>query len=176
MEYGIRKWSVVALTLTFPAGVAAESCTYSDAMAPVVIYTEAMKEYRFEDAHAALTDNMTDGMPAAEWAVGQKRLFDLGQVVIRKVDVRWPQHLETASCDRRALVPNVLHAKDRFNNQGSVEFELYTVVNENGTWKIDAQETLIDEDAVGRWFPADAIPEFKGQLLPEDALPGDESF
>ncbi len=154
----------------------AESCKYSDAMAPVVVYTEAMKAYRFDDAYRALSETMTDGLGADEWSAGQRRMFELGQVVIRKVDTRWPQHIDPASCAKRALVPNVLHAKDRFNNQGSVEFELYTVVRNPDGWRIESQETLIDEAAIHRYFPGDEIPEFKGQLLPGDPLPGDEAL
>ena len=165
---------ILLLAGIFVIDVAAESCTYNDAMAPVVTYTTAMKEYRFNDAYAALSDKMTDGMSVDDWSAGQKKMFDLGQVVIGKVDVRWPQHLDKGSCGERALVPNVLSAKDRFNNQGSVEFELYSVSNHGGEWKIDAQETLIEDELVHRWFPGDTIPEFKGQVLDDGPLPGDE--
>jgi hypothetical protein len=165
---------VLILVSVYTFDVMAETCMHNDAMAPVVTYTTAMKEYRFDDAYAALSEKMTDGMAVESWAQGQKKMFDLGQVVIGKVDVRWPQHLDRESCSQRALVPNVLSAKDRFNNQGSVEFELYTLSNYAGTWKIDAQETLIEDDLVHRWFPGDTIPEFKGQLLDDEPLPGDE--
>jgi hypothetical protein len=170
-RYGIL---TLALGMFVHSAVNAESCVYGDAKAPVLIYTEAMKEYRFDDAYAVLTKHMTDGLAVDAWAAGQRKLFELGQVVIGKLDVRWPQHIDSSSCNERALVPNVLSAKDRFNNQGSVEFELYTVVNEGGTWKIDAQETLIDEEAIHRRFPGDAIPDFKDQLPNEDVLPGDD--
>ena len=90
-----------------------------------------------------------------------------------KVAIVHPQHIDADSCDRRALVPNVLHAKDRFNNQGSVDFELYTVVNDGGTWKIESQETLIDEADIHRWFPGHEIPEYKDQLHVDDLLPGE---
>jgi len=162
------------LTLVLAGSVHGESCTYNDGMDAVLAYTKAMKEYRFKDAYDVLTDNMTDGQPRDEWAAGQSRLFDIGQVVIGKLDVRWPQHIDPDSCAARVLVPNVLSAKDRFNNQGSVEFELYTVVRDTGEWKIDSQETLIDEADIHRWFPGDDIPEYKDQLPADDALPGEE--
>ena len=165
---------IFVLLSVFAFDVVAESCVYGDAKAPVEIYTKAMKEYRFNDAYVALSDKMTDGAAVDEWARSQKKMFELGQVVIGKLDVRWPQHIDPNSCKKHALVPNVLSAKDRFNNQGSVEFELYTVSNYAGTWKIDAQETLIEDDLVHRWFPGDTIPEFKGQLLDDEPLPGDE--
>lgn len=162
------------LALCSSTAAVAESCTYGDAREPVVRYTQAMKEYRFNDAYTALTTAMTDGLDVDAWAAGQRRLFELGQVVIGALDVRWPQHVDAASCDERALVPNVLSAKDRFNNQGSVEFEVYTVVNTDAGWRIASQETLIDEARIRDYFPADEIPEFKDQLAPEDLLPGDE--
>lgn len=164
------------LLICLAAPASAESCKYSDAMAPVRIYTEAMKAYRFDDAYRALGTGMTDGLGVEEWSAGQRRMFELGQVVIRKTDTRWPQHIDASSCAERALVPNVLHAKDRFNNQGSVEFELYTVVRKPDGWRIESQETLIDEEAIHKYFPGDEIPEFKGQLLPGDPLPGDEAY
>jgi hypothetical protein len=164
---------IFSLSLFISHAVIAESCLYGDARAPVQIYTQAMKEYRFNDAYAVLTSNMTDGLTADAWAAGQRKLFELGQVVIGKLDVRWPQHIDAGSCAQSALVPNVLSAKDRFNNQGSVEFELYRVVKEAGAWKIDAQETLIEEPEIHRWFPGDVIPEFKDQLPSDELLPGE---
>ena len=151
----------------------AESCKYNDAMAPVEHYTKAMKEYRFNDAYDALAETMTDGLPVEKWVAGQKKLFDIGQVVIGKLDVRWPQHFDPSSCETRALVPNVLSAKDRFNNQGSVEFELYQVSKVAGVWRIDSQETLFDEPVIHRWFPGHEIPDFQGQLIDEEPLPGE---
>jgi len=154
----------------------AESCTYNDSMQPVLTYTQAMKEYRFEDTYDSLTDNMTGGRPLDQWVAGQRTTFDLGQVVIGGVDVRWPQHLDSASCKRRAIVPNVLRAKDRFNKLGSTEFELYTVVNDGKKWRIASQKTLFDDEEIHRWFPGHEIPEFNQEMLDEPPLPGDEDF
>jgi hypothetical protein len=176
MKANIGGVTVLLLSVGACPAALAESCVYDYGAGPVVEYTRAMKEYRFKDAYGVLTDKMTDGMAREEWAAGQSRLFDVGQVVIGKLDVRWPQHIDPASCAKQVLVPNVLSAKDRFNNQGSVEFELYTVVNDGGTWKIDSQETLFDEADVHRWFPGHEIPEYKDQLPADEVLPGDEGF
>ena len=164
---------IFCLMISSSFAIHAESCTYNDAMTPVVTYTKAMKEVRFADAYAVLTENMIDGLAVAAWAEGQRKLFRVGQVVIGKLDVRWPQEIIRNSCKRQAKVPNVLSAKDRFNNQGSVEFELYTVLNDGSGWKIDSQETLFDEPDIHRWFPGDTIPEYKGQAE-NWPLPGDE--
>ncbi|MFT4582445.1 MAG: hypothetical protein ACI915_001575 [Gammaproteobacteria bacterium] len=170
-----RKLRITLLLLlsSICSDVYAESCTHNDAMTPVAHYTAAMKEYRFSDAYSTLADTMTDGLPVEEWVEGQKRLFDIGQVVIGKLDVRWPQHINPSSCETEAIVPNVLSAKDRFNNQGSVEFELYRVSKVAGGWRIDSQETLFDEPAIHRWFPGHVIPDFQGQLLDDEPLPGE---
>ena len=67
-------------------------------------------------------------------------------------------------CEDSAVVPNVLKAKDKFNNQGSTEFELYTVIKADGGWKLDSQELLFEEADIRKWFPNDEIPEFQDQL------------
>jgi len=129
-------------------------------------YVRSMKDYRFEDAYDHVTDAMTDGATRAEWAGGQRQMFELGDVEIGEVDVRAPHRARQNMffCENRAVVPNVLRAKDKFNNQGSTEFELYTVVKDGGAWKLDSQETLFDEPDIHEWFPGDEIPEFLGQL------------
>ena len=129
-------------------------------------YVRAMKEYRFEDAYDFVTAAMTDGAARDAWAGGQRELFESGEVKIGELDVRSPQRLNKNMflCEDRAVVPNVLRATDRFNNQGSTEFELYRVVKDGGAWKVDSQETLFDEPDIHQWFPGDEIPEFKGQL------------
>jgi len=129
-------------------------------------YVRSMKDYRFEDAYDFVTDAMTDGAARDEWAGGQRKLFELGEVKIGEVDVRAPYRARQNMffCEDRAVVPNVLRATDKFNNQGSTEFELYTVVKDGGAWKLDSQETLFDEPDIHEWFPNDEIPEFLGQL------------
>lgn len=133
----------------------------------VVGYITAMKEHRFTDAYAFVTATMTDGRPVAEWAALQKRMFELGGVTIGAVDVReGRREIAAGECAPRAKVPNVLHAGDVLNNQGSTEFEVYTVVHEDGRWRIDSQETLFDPPAIRQWFPQDPIPEFKDTADP----------
>ncbi len=132
--------------------------------AAVLGYVTAMKDKRFEDAYPFVTATMTDGKPVAEWAGLQRKMFEMGGVAIGEIDVRSP-HRELKNifmCAATAKVPNVLHAGDVLNNQGSTEFEIYNVVLEGGAWKIDSQETLFDEPMIHRWFPNDKIPDLKG--------------
>jgi len=52
-----------------------------------------------------------------------------------------------------ARVPNVLSSQDRFVNQlGLTEYELYTLVKENGVWKVD-QQIIVEPGEVPKWFP-----------------------
>ncbi len=53
----------------------------------------------------------------------------------------------------KARVPNVLESQDRFaNTLGLTEYELYTLVREDGRWKVDSQ-LLLEPAEVPTWFP-----------------------
>jgi hypothetical protein len=94
----------------------------------------------------------------------QKLFYEGGAVNIFGIDIRAPQgEGEDTACATRAIVPNVLKSRDKFNNQGTTEFELYTVVKDGETWKVEAQETLFEAADVERWFPGEEIPEFRDQ-------------
>ena len=144
----------------------AEQCADgSGPEAAVTGYVQGMKDYQFESAYDFLTDNMTDGKSRDDWSELQLKFIVGGEVVIKKVDVRPAHGTETdAACEASAIVPHVLRAKDKFNNQGSTEFELYTVVKQGDKWQIDTQETLFDDEQIKQWFPEDEIPDYKGQL------------
>lgn len=147
------------------AGASAALCDAAAAAAAAVEdYLVAMQEHRFEDAYDDVTTNMTDGKSRGEWAALQKLFYEGGEVNIFGIDVRAPQVPEgAADCSARAMVPNVLKSRDKFNNQGLTEFEVYTVVATDGGWRIDAQQTLFDQAEVDRWFPGEKMPEFRDQ-------------
>ena len=78
-----------------------------------------------------------------------KLFYEGGEVNIFGIDVRPPQVPEgAADCSARAMVPNVLKSRDKFNNQGLTEFEVYTVVAADEGWRIDAQQTLFEQAEV----------------------------
>src|SRR5262249_43919882 len=53
----------------------------------------------------------------------------------------------------KALVPNILESQDRFvNTLGLTEYELYTLVREDGRWKVDSQ-ILVEPAEQAKWFP-----------------------
>ena len=145
----------------------AELCPDGEAaQAAVLGYMQGMKDYQFESAYDHVTENMTDGQSREDWTELQLKFIVGGEVVIGKLDVRDAHSVsaDDLACEKSAIVPNVLRAKDKFNNQGSTEFELYTVVNKEGIWKIDLQESLFDEKKIKQWFPDDEIPDFMNQL------------
>ncbi|MGK2915409.1 MAG: hypothetical protein ACSLE5_13350, partial [Porticoccaceae bacterium] len=67
-------------------------------------------------------------------------------------------------CANEATVPNVLNAKDRLNNQGSTEFEIYTLIKTGTRWQLNTQQSLFDEAEIHRWFPGEVIPALKDHL------------
>jgi len=160
-----RKNLLLTLLLNLCHAAAAAPCDNGAAAAAAVHdYLVAMQEHRFEDAYDDVTTNMTDGKSRGEWAALQKLFYEGGEVNIFGIDVRTPQMPEgAADCSARAMVPNVLKSRDKFNNQGLTEFEVYTVVATDAGWRIDAQETLFDQAEVDRWFPGEKMPEFRDQ-------------
>ncbi|MGE0483608.1 MAG: hypothetical protein AB7Q81_05685 [Gammaproteobacteria bacterium] len=165
MQY---RYLLLAVALTGPfAGqqAGAEPCAQGEGpRVAVERYLVAMQEHRFEDAFDNVTPNMTDGKGRGDWAALQKLFYEGGEVNIFGIDIRAPQAAtDDASCTRSTIVPNVLKSRDKFNNQGTTEFELYTVVAVDGGWRIDAQETLFEQSDVDRWFPGEKMPEFRDQ-------------
>jgi hypothetical protein len=151
------------LASLLPATTLAADCPGGAPESAVQGYAEAMKSKNFEAAYDFVTDTMTDGRPREEWAALQKKMFEFGGVSIGEIDVRKgvPDHAPDGGCPVSAKVPNVLNAVDVLNNQGSTEFEVYTVLLKDGKWRIDSQETLFDEAKIREWFPEDEIPAFK---------------
>ena len=155
-------WLLAAL-LPFAGSAHALDCAAEPGPREAVIaYGKAMQEKRFEDAYDHVSSTMTDGRPREEWAALQRKMFELGGVELQDPDVRTPRReLVDGKCADVAKVPNVLRAKDVLNNQGSTEFEVYTVVHRDGAWQVDSQETLFDEPRIREWFPDDEIPAFQ---------------
>ena len=55
----------------------------------------------------------------------------------------------------------MLKSRDKFNTQGTTEFEYYITINDGDRWRVDSQETLFDEVAIKKWFPNDEVPDFR---------------
>jgi hypothetical protein len=54
----------------------------------------------------------------------------------------------------KATVPNLLSSQDKFLNQlGVEEYEVYTLLKEDGAWKVDHQMEVVEQSEIDRWFP-----------------------
>ena len=110
-------------------------------------YLGAIKEGRFEAAYDLVSKGMTQGKPREVWAKEQKAGMAWADVKIFDFTVH-PGRVE----EEKAYVPNVLSSQDRFLNQlGLTEHELYTLVREDGAWKVDSQIIVAPAD-IPKWF------------------------
>ena len=164
----MKRFSSVALAL---AGMLASHAVMATACADdsgphtaLQNYLTAMQSHKFDQAYDFVTANMTDGKSREDWAAQQKLFYEGGEVNILSIDIRKAQGTDDdASCAAKASVPNILKSRDKFNNQGTTEFEVYTAAKDDKGWKVDAQETLFDAAGVQKWFPGEKVPEFKDQ-------------
>lgn len=156
---------VAVLVSAWCPALLAAPCADSDAAETAVRnYLTAMQEHRFKDAYDYVTESMTDAKPRDEWAALQKLFYQGGAVNILSIDVRKGQQAAgAADCSQRAVIPNVLKSRDKFNNQGTTEFEIYTLVHGASGWRVDSQETLFEQEEVDVWFPGETLPEFRDQ-------------
>jgi len=115
--------------------------------ATVTEYLKAMQAQKYEDAYKQISKAMAGGKDAEAWAKEQKYMMQSADVHIFKFDV-YPAKIDGDS----AKVPNILSSQDKFLNQlGADEYELYTVIKENGDWRIDQQEQ-VDKSDQEKWF------------------------
>jgi len=111
-------------------------------------YLTALKEGHFEDAYDLISRAMKGGKEREVWAKEQKAEMAFADVKIFEFEV-YPAKVE----GDHARVPNVLSSQDRFINQlGLTEHELYTLVREDGTWKVD-QQVIVEPPDIPKWFP-----------------------
>jgi cytochrome c556 len=110
-------------------------------------YLKAMQGGKYEDAYKQISKAMAGGKDAEAWSKEQKYMMQSADVHIFKFDV-YPAKVEGET----AKVPNILSSQDKFLNQlGADEYELYSLVKENGDWKIDQQEQ-VDKSDQAKWF------------------------
>ncbi len=129
---------VLAITPCFAASSPEET---------VKAYLTAMKDNKFDEAYKQISKGMAANKDAEAWAKEQKYIFQTGEVKIFKFDI-FPGKIE----GEVAKVPNILSSQDKFLNQlGADEYELYTLVKENGDWKIDQQE-IVEKSEQSKWF------------------------
>ena len=114
-------------------------------------YLSALKDARFEDAYDRCSKAMRQGKSKDDWVKEQKQLMAFADVKIFNFTV-YPAKVQGDT----AQVPNILESQDKFvNTLGLTEYELYTLVKEDGGWRVD-QQLLIETPDVPKWFPKDA--------------------
>ncbi|MCW5892492.1 MAG: hypothetical protein KIT14_18415 [bacterium] len=138
---------LVALALLAAAGVAraAEPGSPEDVLTR---YLTAIKAEKFEDAYPLVSKAMRQGKDKEVYVKESRALMAFADVKIFSFQVG------KAKVDGdKAQVPNVLESQDRFaNTLGLTEYELYTLVKEDGAWKVD-QQLLLEPAQVKEWFP-----------------------
>lgn len=136
----------VALALLLPLGAAAlEPGSPEDTLRR---YLGAMKDGRYDEAYDLTSKAMRRGQEREVWVKEQRAGMAFADVKIFEFEVQ-PGKVE----GERAYVPNVLSSQDRFVNQlGLTEHELYTLVREDGRWKVDRQ-VIVEPPDIPKWFP-----------------------
>jgi len=136
------------LVLLVVAGAAAADPTPLSPEETVRRYLQALKDGRFDAAYDLVSKAMKQGKDREVWVKEQKTGMAFADVKIFEFRV-YPGKVEGAT----AHVPNVLSSQDRFVNQlGLTEYELYTLLKEDGVWKIDSQ-VIVEPKDVSKWFP-----------------------
>jgi|CXWL01.1.fsa_nt_gi hypothetical protein len=114
----------------------------------VMRYLGALKEGKFDVAYDLVSAAMRQGKDHEAWVKEQKTLTAFADVKIFDFQVQ-PGKVE----GEKAQVPNILSSQDRFvNTLGLTEFEIYTLLREDGKWKVD-QQILVEPPDVPKWFP-----------------------
>ena len=147
-------WLTVAGTILVGGARALEPGSPEDT---VRRYLGALKEGSFDKAYDLVSRGMTQGKPREVWVKEQKTGMAWADVKIFDFTVH-----PGCVVEGKAYVPNVLSSQDRFLNQlGLTEHELYTLVREDGAWKVDSQIIVAPAD-IPKWFPKRTPPEAKG--------------
>ncbi len=143
----MRCWIVLMTLVLSAAGAfaATDSTTPEDT---VKQYLTAVKGGDFNAAYPLVTRDMAQNKSKEEWVKEQQWVMQMAEVKIFEFQV-YPGKIE----GEKAYVPNVLNSQDKFLNQlGVVEHELYTLVKEDGRWKINQQQ-IVENTDLAKWFP-----------------------
>jgi len=118
-------------------------------------YLTALQSQQFEKAYdlvskAMKTDRKTGQVkPKEVWVKESQYIMAFSEAKILDFKVR------SAKIEGdKAIVPNLLSSQDKFLNQlGVEEYELYTLVKEDGAWKVDQQQEVVEQSEIAKWFP-----------------------
>lgn len=118
-------------------------------------YLAAAQNQQFDKAYDMVSKAMKKDRKTGEtqskeaWVKEQQYVFQFADAKIFDFKV-FPGRIE----GDKALVPNILSSQDKFLNQLAVEeYELYTLVKEDGAWKVDQQQEVVEAQEIAKWFP-----------------------
>jgi len=112
-------------------------------------YLRALKDGKPTEAYDLVSKAMRQGKDKDVWVKEEKAMMAMADVKIFDFTV-YPGKV----AGDRAQVPNILESQDKFvNTLGLTEHELYTLVREDGAWKVDSQ-ILLEQAEIPKWFPA----------------------
>ena len=115
-------------------------------------YLTAFKAGDFNKAYPLVTHAMAQNKSKDDWVKEQQWMMQMAEVKIFEFHI-YPGKID----GDKAFVPNVLSSQDKFLNQlGVVEHELYTLLKEDGRWKINQQQ-IVERSDLGKWFPKDVV-------------------
>jgi hypothetical protein len=138
-------WIALALLVAAPVG-AAEPASPEEVLTK---YLTAVKAEKFEDAYPLISNAMRQGKSKEVYVKESKTFMGMADVKIFDFTVG-----KGKVEGDKAQVPNILESQDRFaNTLGLTEYELYTLVKEDGSWKVDSQ-LLLEPSQVATWFPS----------------------
>jgi hypothetical protein len=110
-------------------------------------YLGGLKAGDYPTAYQHISKAMRGGKDEEAWVKETKAFMSLAEVKIFDFKIQ-PGKIEGDV----AKVPNLLESQDRFvNTLGLNEYELYTLVKEDGEWKVDSQ-ILLEPAEVPKWF------------------------
>jgi hypothetical protein len=144
-------WAFVLLLTLLSAPWSAHASPSAAELSPeetVRRYLGALKDGKFDVAYELISKAMKQNKERDVWVKEQRAMMAFADVKIFDFKVQ-PAKIE----GNTARVPNILSSQDRFVNQiGLTEYELYTLVKEDGVWKVDSQ-LLVETPDVPKWFP-----------------------
>jgi hypothetical protein len=139
------RWIALAVALAVVPAFAGETLSPEET---VKRYLGALKAGNFDQVYDLISKAMKQGKEREVWVKEQKSGMAFADVKIFEFNV-YPGKIEGDV----AHVPDILSSQDRFVNQlGLTEYELYTLVKENGVWKVD-QQIIVEPPDVPKWFP-----------------------
>ena len=140
------RWIAIgALLLVSAGGLFAKELSPEET---VTNYLNAMKSQNYKEAYQYVSKSMASNKTEQEWAKEQQWVMQMTEAKIFEFKV-YPAKLE----GDKAYVPNVLSSQDKYLNQlGVEEQELYTLIREDGRWKI-MQQQIVEREDLDKWFP-----------------------